>query len=212
MGLLTWIMIAVVILVLYLYIRTWFVGSRGKEIPFIGLGPLTGPLKKSRKYFDEFMSGLLDDEELSPPDPPKLKEVAPPAKVNIPTNWDFRDIVGDRKRERITRRVLETLYDAEFPTVRPDWLINPRTGRRLEIDLYNEELGLCCEVSGAQHYEQSERFHRTREEFIEQVYRDKVKKEQILARGLDFIVVPYTVPTLEIPSYIQQMLRQLGRV
>jgi hypothetical protein len=132
--------------------------------------------------------------------------------ITIPDRWDFSDIRGAGKNERIVRRVLEMLYGLPFPSVRPPWLINPKTGRRLEIDCFNAQVGLCVEVSGLQHFEQSAHFHRSREEFLSQVYRDRVKKEIILSRGLDFIVVPYTVRSDEIPFYIQQMLRKLGRL
>lgn len=36
--------------------------------------------------------------------------------------------------------------------VRPDWLINPETGKRLEIDLYFPQINVGIEVNGAQHY------------------------------------------------------------
>jgi len=211
MGLFMWIVLIVVVLILLLYIRTLFVTGT-KEIPFIGLSPLIGNFKKSKKYLSSLVYDS-DDEEPVKKSKVKVVEVSPSKDhITIPDRWDFRDIKGDKKRERITRRVLETLYSSPFPTVRPKWIVNPKTGRNLEIDCYNEALGLCVEVSGSQHYIQSERFHKSRADFLSQVYRDKVKKEAVLARGLDFMVVPYTVPTDEIPMYVMGMLRKLGRV
>lgn len=216
MGWKKWLFIAVVVIGLYLYFRPALNLRSG--ISFVGLSPLLGSLKESRKYFDNFMGGIVEDKPL------KKREAAEPVaavtptatkpygKITIPDKWDFTDIRGDKKNERVTRRVLETLYCLPFPTIRPSWLLNPRTGRRLEIDCLNEEVGIACEYSGRQHFEQCDRFHRSREEFVSQVYRDKVKKEIILDRGLDFIVVPYTIATHDIPFYIQQMLRRLGRL
>lgn len=236
MSLFKWIVLGVVILIIFLYILSYFTKKRGK-IPFIGLSPLTSSLKSSKKYLSTLLGGYEDSDddgdgddepvlkqkpkpkpvpkpEPSPIDPSTDPQPSDPTKdtITIPSRWDFTDIRGDKKRERITRRVLETLYSSPFPTVRPKWIVNPRTGRNLEIDCYNEGLGLCVEVSGAQHYIQSARFHKSREEFLSQVFRDKVKKEAVLERGLDFMVVPYTVPTDEIPSYVLDMLRKLGRV
>ena len=126
-----------------------------------------------------------------------------------PQHWDFTAIVGSHKRERITRLILETLFQRPFPSIRPPWLTNPQTGRSLEIDCYNEELNLACEVSGAQHYEENN-LHKDRREFLKQVYRDRIKKEQLLDRGVDFLVVPYTIPIGSIPSYVIQCLESLG--
>lgn len=134
-------------------------------------------------------------------------------KIVMPKSWDFTHIKGDRKRERITREIVETLFQKPFPSVRPSWLVNPETGRCLEIDCYNEELQLGIEVSGSQHYQQEDHFHKgDRDQFLKQVYRDRIKKEMISAQGIDLIVVPYTIRTDDLPSYIYEKLQTLGRV
>jgi hypothetical protein len=145
---------------------------------------------------------------------PPLRDVAiaPDVTVRIPKVWDFRDITGNMKTERTVRLVLETIFERPFPSVRPHWLVNEQTGRRLEIDCYNEELGLCCEVQGLQHYAYNPRFHRTRHCFIKQIYRDRIKKELILSRGLNYLTVPYTLRQDQIPQYILTHLQELGYI
>ena len=56
-------------------------------------------------------------------------------------------------REEKVRRICEQLFYAlNFPSIRPDWLINHRTGKRMELDLYNYNLNLAIECQGLQHY------------------------------------------------------------
>ena len=47
-----------------------------------------------------------------------------------------------KKNEKECRRVLETLFEAPFPSIRPDWLKYPKTKRNLEIDCANMDLGI----------------------------------------------------------------------
>lgn len=59
--------------------------------------------------------------------------------------------------EPLFREVLEQMMpmigDFKFPNVRPDWLRNPETNCKLELDCYNEELELAFELQGTHHYE-----------------------------------------------------------
>ena len=139
------------------------------------------------------------------------EKTVPLYSITIPQIWDFRNISGAGKRERIARHVLETLFNDNFGSVRPEWLKNDRTGRNLEIDCYNEKINLAVEVSGKQHFVfENNGFHKTREQFLDQVYRDRVKREKILARGINFIVLPYTIPTDQIPTYLIEMIQRLN--
>ncbi len=132
--------------------------------------------------------------------------------VIIPKTWNFSDIKGDLKRERIVKRVVETLYNKPFEKIRPPWLRNPETGRCLEYDMFNDELNLAVEHNGKQHYEQCSHFHKDRSAFLSQVRRDKYKKEMSIENGVDLIIVPYNIPIENIPNYIINKLTQLGRV
>jgi hypothetical protein len=57
------------------------------------------------------------------------------------------------KSERKFRASLERVLQVPFPKCKPEFLINPETGRRLELDCYNKELGLAFEYDGHFHYE-----------------------------------------------------------
>ena len=56
-------------------------------------------------------------------------------------------------REEKVRRICEQVfYPLKIPSVRPEWLINHKTGGEMEINLYNYNLDLAIEVQDHQHY------------------------------------------------------------
>ena len=114
-----------------------------------------------------------------------------------------RCIITVSKGESECRRVLEDHFEKPFPSVRPSWMKNPVTGRNLELDCFNEELGIAVEYNGQQHYKYSPKFHRySRINFHNQVYRDEKTVTLTKKKGIRLIVVPYTVPFDEIRSFI----------
>lgn len=62
------------------------------------------------------------------------------------------------KSEELARTAMEQIFDAPFPKVRPDWLKNTR-GRQMELDGYNEGLGIAFEYQGVQHYDANKFFY-----------------------------------------------------
>lgn len=108
--------------------------------------------------------------------------------------------------EYICRDVLEAVYGLPFPKAHPDWLKNPETGGRLELDCYNEELGIAVEYNGVQHYKWPNGFKQSLEEFQQQLRRDQYKREVCESRGIYYIVVPYKVPAKDIPAYLYDLL------
>ena len=114
--------------------------------------------------------------------------------------------------ERECRRVLEKLFNKPFISVRPDFLNNPVTGGKhnLEIDCYNEELNLGVEYQGAQHYKFNSHFHKNKEAFMNQKYRDDMKKRMCKDHGVVLIDVAYTVKVEDIERYLKRELRKRG--
>jgi|SRR5579875_517213 len=94
----------------------------------------------------------------------------------------------------------------KFTKVRPEWLKNPKTGKNLELDGYNEELKLAIEYNGMQHYIWPNNFHKTYEQFLEQQERDKIKEKLCKLNNVHLIIIPYTVELKNIPIKIYHSL------
>jgi hypothetical protein len=108
--------------------------------------------------------------------------------------------------EEYCRKILQKIYGLEFPSCRPSFLVNPETGKELELDGYNEELEIAFEYNGEQHYNYPNVFHKTEHEFIEQVRRDIFKRKICDKRGIYLIVIPYTVSKETLYDFIVSRL------
>lgn len=114
--------------------------------------------------------------------------------------------------EEKCRRIFHSIFRGhDFPSVRPDFLRNPETGRCLELDGYCPELKLAFEYNGIQHYKFPNPFHRTRGEFEAQQRRDKFKTERCRDLGIDLIEIPYQMNS-RLEEYIREQLSILGRI
>jgi hypothetical protein len=99
-------------------------------------------------------------------------------------------------KKEICRKILEDIYGRKysFDKARPEWLKNPNTGCKLELDCYNEELKIALVYHSIHHYEYPNMWNKIKEDFIEQIKRDKSKKKQCHERGINLIVVPHVIP------------------
>lgn len=113
------------------------------------------------------------------------------------------------KGEKKCREFLEFITKKPFEKVRPPFLINPVTQRPLELDMYNEELRLAIEYNGAQHYQYNQMMHGNRDSFHNQKYRDLIKKQLCEQYNIRLILVPYTIPEDEIPTFLYDRLKEL---
>lgn len=117
----------------------------------------------------------------------------------------------DSKGERECKRVMESIFRRPFIKVRPNFLHNPVTGNaNLELDCYNPDLRLAVEYNGKQHYEYTPYFHKNKEHFLNQKYRDELKRRMCRDNKITLIEVPYTIKQTEIANYLQNKLYLLG--
>jgi hypothetical protein len=114
---------------------------------------------------------------------------------------------NDSKLELQTKFLLEDIFKVPFYKIRPDFLRNDVTGYNLEIDLYNDDLKLAVEVQGDQHYKFIPFFHRNKEAFMMQRYRDEMKKQKCMNRGITLIEIPYKVGEKGLKKYLLTQLR-----
>ena len=103
--------------------------------------------------------------------------------------------------ERIARKFFERIFDKKFPKSRPVWLVNDR-GNRMELDGYNEELGIAFEYQGKQHYKYSKYFHKSVKDFKQRQADDKAKQESCKKKGISLIEVPYTIDYDKLQDFI----------
>ena len=120
----------------------------------------------------------------------------------------------ESKGETECRRSLQSIFKKPFPTKRPDFLRNPVTGGNfnLELDCYNAELGLAVEYNGIQHYKYTPYFHRSKDHFMNQKYRDDMKRRICKENRIVLIEVPYTVKIENIRKFLMDKLRIHGFV
>ncbi len=121
-------------------------------------------------------------------------------------------IRGDSKGETECRRVLQKIFKRPFLKARPNFLNNPVTGNQfnLELDCYEHNLKLAVEYNGQQHYQYNKFFHRNREHFLNQKYRDDMKRRICKEMGITLIEVPYTVKIDHIEKYLLNELERTG--
>lgn len=147
--------------------------------------------------------------------PVKEVEVFTPSPDDVLSADKLEQTGGDdSKGERECRRVLEELFKKPFPKSRPNFLNNPVTGGKynLELDCANHDLKIACEYNGAQHYKYIPYFHKNKEQFQTQQYRDDMKRRICKEEGYALIEVPYTVKIKDIDNFIKTELSKTNRI
>lgn len=92
-----------------------------------------------------------------------------------------------------------------------DWLINPKTNKKMFLDIYYPHLNLAIEADGEQHFHYSPLFHESYEDFQEYQYRDKVKNELLQQHNIKLIRVPYNLKANQIKELIKTESQSLIR-
>ena len=134
------------------------------------------------------------------------KDLLKPIKRNKSKN--------ESKGEGECRRVLQKIFNKPFKSERPDFLRNPVTGKKhnLELDCYNSELKLAVEYNGVQHYKYVKFFHKNYEHFLNQKYRDEMKRNMCKNNGIILIEVPNYVNIENIENFIITECKKHGYV
>jgi hypothetical protein len=114
------------------------------------------------------------------------------------------------KGEQACHEALEEIYGHEFYTCRPDFLKNPESGRNLELDCYSDTLKLAVVYNGVQHYKWPNFTNQSKEQFIDQIRRDKFKADMCELYGIYLLIVPYNVELCKIKEYIMYNLPENG--
>ena len=118
----------------------------------------------------------------------------------------------ESKGEAECRRVLQYLFKKPFNKARPDFLRNPVTGGdfNLELDCFDPELRIAVEYNGIQHYKYIPYFYKNKEAFLNQKYRDDMKRRICRENGILLIEVSHEIKLEDIKKYIENELRRNG--
>ena len=190
--------IGFVIMILFVI---WVFYGEG-EHQFIGLTPLLpGNTVTNNAVFVQPQQEAVCVNQEFVEQPPQEEVIQPPQ-----TQPEVKPVTRKRgfvsKGEKLCCETMEKIYGVPFTSTWPEWLRNPETGEKLELDCYNEDLKLAVEYNGEQHYNWPNFTNQTQEQFINQVRRDEFKMKMCDRNGIYLIVVPYTVKHKDIPSYL----------
>jgi len=151
-------------------------------------------------------------------DPDKIQKDVEPTTTNdklkvnkqksalLPQTWHNAYRKGTT-REQITCKAMEELHEGKpFKKARPDFLVNPETGKRLEIDCYNDELKIGAEYNGIQHYVFPNPFHTSKNAFDAQLRRDQTKADLCKVAGVKLYTVPHTIERSKIKQCLKDQM------
>ena len=139
-------------------------------------------------------------------------------KTNASTFFEEKTGKKTSSGELECRRVLRKIFNKPFNTSRPNFLRNPVTSSNtsngdsfnLELDCFEPSLKLACEFQGQQHYKYIPYFHKSKEAFRNQQYRDELKRRMCRDNRINLIEVPYTIKNQSIENYIRKQLKLIG--
>jgi len=92
--------------------------------------------------------------------------------------------------------------------VRPDWLVNPKTGNALELDLWMPDIKSAWEISGIQHSRFTPGLQETEADFLKQLDHDMLKANVCRDRGVTLYrltIIDLTRPRFE--PFIKQVMK-----
>jgi len=110
--------------------------------------------------------------------------------------WKLRGeiVTGNdsKSRSKLHNQARRILYEL-FPTMQilEEAPVNCRPGRTQYLDFYINQIKLCVEVHGEQHYKFSSLFHSSARDFLEQKKRDIDKKDWCELNNITYIELPY---------------------
>jgi len=102
-------------------------------------------------------------------------------------NW-CKQCIGSTG-ERICRIFFEQIFKKEFPSVFPEWLKN-KSGRRLQLDGFNEELKIAFEHQGEQHFKKTTIYSKDDKSLHQRIKYDNIKRNRCKEKGITLIEVP----------------------
>lgn len=190
--------------------------KKGRKIVW---GSKISSTKKGKKLTDEHKKALIEahlgkklsKEHVEAQNRGKIKRFCEKNNIKIEDFVDFPTNIDKKMRskgvrfisEHKVREKFESMFNASFPSCRPDFLKNPETGFNLELDGYCEELKIAFEYDGKQHYREIE-YWGGREELEKIQRRDNLKQKLCEDAGVKLIRIPHFV--VDVKRYVEHQL------
>lgn len=106
------------------------------------------------------------------------------------------------------KKFFEYLFGHSFYKIKPNWLVNPITNQKLEIDVANENLNIYVEYGGKQHYKFIKYFHKTYENFEKRKMVDKIKRKLCKQNNKRLIEIPDELSAIKLTKYLTVMFKK----
>jgi hypothetical protein len=113
------------------------------------------------------------------------------------------------KGEKLTRYCFVKIFGCYFDKIRPDWIRNPKTGQKLELDGYNSDLKIAFEHQGIHHEEDCPKDNFFYKE--DQLFKDNVKREKCKEHGITLIEVPEIGRRLKVKEVVSFLLNEFEK-
>lgn len=113
--------------------------------------------------------------------------------------------ISSLKTESYVRKIFENIFDVKFNKTRPDWLKNPLTNRKLELDGFNPSINIAFKYNGPHHYKNI--WYSS--DLEKQQLCDKIKKEKCKEKNIILITIPYTIKYNNLENYITKKVINL---
>lgn len=121
---------------------------------------------------------------------------------NIKSRGSWCPFCGTRGvRENLCREIFELIFKKSFPKKKPEWLMN-KSKNLMELDGYNEKLGIAFEHHGEQHYRHTPFLRVGKKELLKRISDDRLKRNLCKQRGVKLVEIPFDVPVSELYQYI----------
>ncbi len=114
--------------------------------------------------------------------------------------------------ELVVHFFLEKLLTIEFTCNKKYDFLKNSSGKKMELDGYNEEHKIAFEHHGVQHYKENNRFHDTKNTLVKRKFDDDLKVKQCETLGIKLIVIPALfeiTPITELKNVIKSELIRL---
>lgn len=134
---------------------------------------------------------------------------APPCRLKNSGAWC--PSCTEYVNESLIRALFEKIFGVKFMKCRPKWLIGS-SGRVLELDGYNKDLGIAFEYHGEQHFKEDNYFHRTniKTNIHKRRMDDEIKRKLCYKEGVKLIEIPFTIKQKDYFNYVVEQCKQKG--